>query len=272
MFIKVFRGVDTRLSKCFFGTLCGLTNYIRSILIYKKIKIKSVTGFEKEGVLKVFDLIPSKLIDNLRVEFESTLSIPSEVKLVRKNGLGTQVRVARPFSSLPSLKQVFSEDFLSDLKRIVGYDLKVEYLFVSRFFSVSPDSDSYGNLWHFDYISPHRVRLIISLNDIASHEDASCVLSKEQSKKAIKLGYKGRKKLKGASDFLNNVKSLEDCRLDGKAGCGILFDSALTLHRQGVPEHDAKRDYLFVVFSPNLKNESVSEMLENIGTLSLDKS
>lgn len=109
------------------------------------------------------------------------------------------------------------------------------------------DATLFSGDWHFDRRPSHWFRLFVLLEDVGVHQGPFMFMSKADSKKATRKGFKRLNK--NWQSRLNSKDQLTKVqKFIGKKGTGVAVDTQNLLHRAGVADPGYSRDMLEVVF------------------------
>lgn len=158
--------------------------------------------------------------------------------------------VARTFREIAEVITPEVQAFVEE--RYQSY-FAVTHIVASRHYHV-PDElartcDILTQFWHCDGHPTCTDKLNVNLSDVGEEDGPTQILTKAQTREAMRRGYRGRYDYRGAAAYLE--REVEPYKCLGKAGSLFLTSTPACLHRQGVPAVGRQRDFVLMHFEPS---------------------
>ena len=258
-------------SRLYFGNNAGLLENMRGQAILKNSKKQGLDSTSKEILMNGFASLgdnfhKNAIVSSITTKFSNQLA---EVEAVAKNPKVAYVvplckKIPDVYDLFDSrLNAIFDDYFLSDKWRITDITAWRNY-----YWSSPKSEDVNSDLWHNDESRVDTLKLFIILsNGVTKDNGATQIISIQNTKKAMRLGYFSRYKiLKPARKFLENTDLINF--MTGNNGGSFIFNPQICLHAAGRVQFGSIRDVLCVTVTSCNKSRN---LIENFQSLSIEQ-
>lgn len=263
---KALFGNSNRLSLNLKGYLDELNSKTPQTLDTNLQYLSGARKLRKSGCSFLVNTYPKEIMSPIVSEFnvaieDESLSEASDKHLYNGKFLRWTIRDARKV--IPSLEKLMTDELKGTLEQYYQGHFNVIRVVAYRNYHVPnklAEEGIYSNLWHCDARRPSLIKLMLNVSDVGKNDGPLHVLSKEKTRRMMKLGFKNRRELGGAALEIEEAEGL--VKLTGVSGTGLLCNLNACLHKAGVPETTRKRDLIQMLFAPSRKPLSSNWMTE----------
>ena len=263
LFDFFFSKIDFIFSRFVFGNAAGTKQNIYGILELWNSRRKFTGGRvnNKSNVLakNIDDLGFSKakwhydnsIISNLRNNLYNSIKKGDTFKSFDSQGNLANQRMKDAVGEKKLVRKLVNEHLKSDLFAYFQSHFKVFYPICWRQYPISNTDikrNVYSNLWHCDSGKTSIITAFILLADVTENNGPTNIISKQDTKKALSMGYINRDNYGKSKNFFKNEADIFKCT--GKAGSIFYLNTRECLHKAGEISKGHYRDVMMLTFYP----------------------
>jgi hypothetical protein len=212
-------------------------------------------AIKRDGIAYVPDLIPAEKIKPVADAFNRCIEHPDHsISLTNgffvDRGIEAVRGIPNPLRSIPEIAPLMDGPITEIVSTYYGSPFICLLASPYRTYHVPADvailKDPMSSRWHCDDHRTDLLKVFILLQDTDETMGPLHVLGREDTREAVRQGYRTRNDVAVVIDFVEaNAK-----RLIGKAGTAMFGNTTLCLHRASIPRPGKRRDMLEMRFLP----------------------
>lgn len=249
-----------RASRNTFGNVAGLRSNLDGAVEEARLRFRRRYPTDAANTLRSTGYQPLSPVDcgvmeRIRSAYvamidDETMSRPNGHTGALRQGLCFSRIVEDLFEKIPEARAVVTDEVAAIVRAYYGIDFKIQETSAWRIHHVPGDlfqnMDLFSNRWHCDDKPTTWLKIFVHLQDITEADGPFHVLSRQDTRQAIKIGFVNRTIGGPPLEFVNS----KAYRSVGPMGSVLLTNTTRCLHRAGLAAEGHSRDMIEVKFRP----------------------
>jgi hypothetical protein len=249
-----------RASRSTFGNVAGLRSNLDGAVEEARLRFRRRYPTDAARTLRstgyqAMSPVDRSVMERIRSAYvgmidDEAMSRPNGHTGALRQGLCFSRIVEDLFEKIPESRAVMTDEVAAIVRAYYGTDFKIQGTSAWRIHHVPGDlfqnTDLFSNRWHCDNRPTTWLKIFVHLQDISDADGPFHVLSLQDTRQAIKIGFANRTSYGSSLEFLN----AKAYRSVGPMGSILLTNTTRCLHRAGLAAEGHSRDMIEVKFAP----------------------